>query len=62
MKKGVLNKYIDIIKDMYDGVMTNVRPCRGITSDFSIIIELHQGCALSPFLFVIVMGELTRAI
>jgi len=62
MKKKVHIKYIDIIKDMYDGVVANVRTCGGITSDFSITIGLHQGSALSPFLFVIVMDELTRAI
>ena len=32
------------------------------TSDFSITIGLHQGFALSPFLFAIVMDELTRTI
>ena len=42
MKKGFPIKYIDIIKDMYDGVVTNVTTCGGITSDFSIIIGLHQ--------------------
>ena len=47
---------------MYDRVMTNVRTCGGITSDFSITIGLHQGSALSPFLFVIVMDELTTSI
>ena len=62
MKKGVPIKYIDIIKDMYDGVVVNVRTCEGITSDFSITIGLHQGSALNPFLFTIVMEELTRAI
>jgi len=41
MKKGVPIKYIDIIKDMYDRVVTNVRTCGGITSDFSITIGLH---------------------
>jgi len=47
---------------MYDGVVVYVRTCGGITSNFSITIELHEGSALSPFLFVIVMDELTRAI
>jgi len=61
MKKRVSIKSIDIIKDMYD-VVANVRTCGGLTSDFSITIGLHQGSALSPFLFVIVMNELIRAI
>ena len=41
MKKGVSIKYIDIIKDLYDEVVANVRTCGGITSDFSITIGLH---------------------
>ena len=47
---------------MYDGVVANVRTCGHITSDFSITIGLHQGSALSPFLFAVVMDELIRAI
>jgi len=47
---------------MYDGVVANVRTCGGITSDFSITIELHQRSALSPFLFAIAMDKLTRTI
>ena len=62
MKKEVPIKYIDKIKDMYDGVVANIRTCNSLTSDFSITIRLHQGSALSPFLFVIVMDALTRAI
>ena len=57
-EKKVCIKYIDIIKDMYDGVVANVRTCGGITSIFSIIIGLHQGSALNPFLFDIVIVSL----
>ena len=39
MKKGVPIKYIDIIKDMYDGVVANVRTYGSITSNFSITID-----------------------
>jgi len=62
LMKKVPIKYIDIIRDMYDGVVANVRTCGGIISNFSISIGLHQRSALSPFLFAIVMDELTRAI
>ena len=34
MKKGAPIKYIDIITNMYDGVVANVRTCGGITDDF----------------------------
>ena len=59
MKKGFPSN-TDIIKDMYDGVVTNIRTCGGTTSDFSITIGLRQESALSPFLFAIVMDELKR--
>ena len=34
----------------------------GDTEDFPIDIGLHQGSALSPFLFTIVMDELAKGI
>ena len=35
IKKGVSIKYIDLIKDMYDGIVENVKTCGDITNDFS---------------------------
>ncbi|KAL6561231.1 hypothetical protein OROMI_016832 [Orobanche minor] len=61
-KKGVSRKYIDIIKDMYEGASTSVHTNVGRTEEFPITIGVHQGSALSPFLFAIVMDELTRGI
>jgi len=54
--------YIQIIKDMYQGGRTSVRTPGGITEDFVVGMGLHQGSALSPFLFTLVTDELTRGI
>ena len=61
-KKRVPTKYITLIKDMYDDVWTSVRACDGETSDFPINIGLHQGSALSPYIFALVMDEVTKDI
>jgi hypothetical protein len=58
----VPTKYITLIKDMYKDAMTCVRTCDGDTSDFPIKIGLHQGSVLSPYLFALVMDEVTRDI
>ncbi|XP_070007528.1 uncharacterized protein [Nicotiana sylvestris] len=47
------------IKDMYDGAKTQVMTVEGDSEYFLVVMELHQGSALSPFLFVLVMHVLT---
>jgi hypothetical protein len=47
---------------MYDNVVISVRTSNGDTNAFSINIGLHQGSALSPYLFALVMDEVTRDI
>jgi hypothetical protein len=54
------SKYITLIKDKYDNVVTSVRTSDGDTNDFPINIGLHQGSTLSPYLFALVMDEVTR--
>jgi hypothetical protein len=61
-KQKVSTKYITLIKDMYDNVVTSVRTSDGDTNDFSINIGLHQGLALSLYLFALMMDEVTRDI
>jgi hypothetical protein len=61
-KHKVSTKYITLIKDMYDNVVTSVRTSDGDTNDFPINIALHQGSALSPYLFTLVMDEVTKDI
>ena len=40
-KKKVPTKYVTLMKDMYDDVVTSVRACDGETSDFPLKIGLH---------------------
>jgi hypothetical protein len=47
---------------MYNNAMTSVRTNDGNTDYFPIKIGLHQGLALSPYLFALVMDEVTRDI
>ena len=54
--------YMRVIKDMYDSVRTRVRTLVRDMDDFPINMGLYQGSALSLFLFIIVMDELTRGI
>jgi hypothetical protein len=61
-KHKVPSKYITLIKDMYDNIVTSVQTSDGDTIDFPINIGLHQGSPLSPYLFALVMDEVTRDI
>ena len=61
-KKAIPLKYMSIIRDMYEEVVTNVRPCGGLTNEFSITIGVHQRSVLSPFFFAIIMDEITKSI
>jgi hypothetical protein len=61
-KHKVSTKYITLIKDMYDNIVTSVPTSDGDTNDFPINIGLHQRSALSAYLFALVMDEVTRDI
>ena len=54
--------YIRVIKDMYEGGRTSVRTPGGVTNDFFVVMVLHQGSTLNPFLFSLIMDDLTREI
>jgi hypothetical protein len=47
---------------MYDKVVTSVRTTDSDTNVFPINIRLNQGSILSPYLFALVIDEVTRDI
>ena len=60
--KGVPERYIRLVKDMYHQCETAVRCAAGTSEPFAVEVGLHQGSAFSPFLFAIMMDSLTENI
>ena len=60
--KGVPEEYVKIVQDMYRSCKTKVITQKGETGYFAIEVGLHQGSALSPLLFIIIMDVLTENI
>ncbi|KAK3542947.1 hypothetical protein QTP70_007280 [Hemibagrus guttatus] len=61
-KSGVEEKYVRVVQDMYERSRTVVRCAVGQTEEFNVEVGLHQGSALSPFLFAIVMDQLSEEV
>ncbi|KAK3512256.1 hypothetical protein QTP70_002279 [Hemibagrus guttatus] len=61
-KSGVAEKYVRVVQDMYERSRTVVRCAVGQTEEFNVEVGLHQGPALSPFLFAIVMDQLSEEV
>ncbi|KAK3509068.1 hypothetical protein QTP70_020206 [Hemibagrus guttatus] len=61
-RSGVAEKYVRVVQDMYERSRTVVRCAVGQTEEFKVEVGLHQGSALSPFLFAIVMDQLSEEV
>ena len=55
-KSGIVEKYVQLVQDMYEKNETVVRCAVGTTKNFKVKIRLHQG--LSLFLFTVNMDRL----
>ena len=58
-KSGIVEKYVRLVQHMYEESETVVRCAIGTTESFKVKVGLHQGSALSPFLFAVIMDRLT---
>ncbi|KAK3548866.1 hypothetical protein QTP70_021275 [Hemibagrus guttatus] len=61
-KSGVAEKYVRVVQDMYERSRTVVRCAVGQSEEFNVEVGLHQGSALSPFLFAMVMDQLSEEV
>ncbi|KAK3507156.1 hypothetical protein QTP70_009289 [Hemibagrus guttatus] len=61
-KSVVMEKYVRVVQDMYERSRTVVRCAVGQTDEFKVEVGLHQGSALSPFMFAIVMDQLSEEV
>ena len=58
-KSGIVEKYVRFVQDMYEESEIVVRCEVGTIESFKVKVGLHQGSALSPFLFAVIIDRLT---
>jgi len=57
---GVEEWLVSAVMSMYTGAKTVVRSVYGNSNSVEVKVGMHQGSALSPLLFVMVMGAFSR--
>ena len=59
-KKQVPEQYVCIIQDMYSRAHATVRTCFGDSAAQPVTVGVHQGSALSPYLFITILDVICQ--
>ena len=57
---GVPEEIVNWVRLLYYKPRSRVQVTAGITKEFPITVDVHQGSAISPLLFILVMDTITR--
>ncbi|GJX85066.1 retrovirus-related pol polyprotein LINE-1 [Tanacetum coccineum] len=60
--KGAPGRYLKVLRDIYEGAKTRVRTSVRDTEFFPVEVGLHQGSAISLYLFALILDEISRGI
>ena len=59
-RKGVSEKLVRMVMETYQDCKTAVRTIEGLSREFEIGVGIHQGSALSPLLFAVIIDVLSE--
>ena len=60
-KRGIPEGMVRAVMNLYEGAKTRVRVGLELSEDFEVKVGVHQGSALSPLLFAIVVDVITES-
>jgi len=61
-KRGIPEAMVRAVMSLYEGAKTRVRVGLQLSEEFEVKVGVHQGSALSPLLFAIVVDVLTESV
>ena len=61
-KRGIPEAMVRAVMSLYEGTKTRVRVGLELSKEFEVKVGVHQGSALSPLLFVIVVDMIAESV